>query len=113
MSSLFIQPSPTFRFFAHAHTPILVSTNLPGCRCPPNSFGIPPTHPLALCHYHHPSLINTKSIFHGNPCQNRHTSDFFFFFLSFFDLFFPLGLFPPPPLPPPTLPLLRPHLSPP
>src|SRR5258708_31688434 len=29
-----------------------------------------PTHLLALCHYHHSSPINSKSIFRSKPCQN-------------------------------------------
>src|SRR5258708_19610224 len=62
-------------------TPDLVSTTHPGCHCPPTSIGTPPTHLLALCHYHHSSPINSKSIFHSKPCQNRHTFENFRFFM--------------------------------
>src|SRR5258708_7231706 len=53
--------------------PILVFTIHPGCHWPPNSLGTPPIHPLALCHFPNPPPIDSKSIFRGKPCQNRHT----------------------------------------
>ncbi len=62
-------------------TPNLVSTTHLGCHCPPTSIGTPPTHLLALGHYHHSSPIDSKSIFCGKPCQNRHTFENFRFFV--------------------------------
>src|SRR5258708_37687176 len=62
-------------------TPDLVSTTHPGCHCPPTSIGTPPTHLLALCHYHHSSPIDSKLIFCSKPCQNRHAFENFRFFM--------------------------------
>src|SRR5258708_17018673 len=56
--------------FSHTCAPNQVSTTHLGSHCPPTSIGTPPTHLLALCHYHHSSPINSKSIFRSKPCQN-------------------------------------------
>src|SRR5258708_33095935 len=47
----------------------------------PSNFNWHITHLLALCHYHHSSPINSKLIFHGKPCQNRHAFEIFSFFV--------------------------------
>src|SRR5258708_18190789 len=51
--SLFIQNVINFSIFTRMCAPVLVSTTHLGCHCPPNSFGTPPTHLLALCHHPH------------------------------------------------------------
>src|SRR6266436_4232383 len=62
-------------------TPYLVSTTHLGCHCPPTSIGTPPTHLLALCHYHHSSPIDSKLIFRSKHCQNRHAFENFQLFM--------------------------------
>src|SRR5258708_7836116 len=90
-----------------ACAPVPVLHHHPGCHCPPNSTGTPPTHPLALCHYHYPSPIDSKSTFCSKPYQ---TGMFSKNFDVFFFNFSALGLHPPHPHHPPNLPGLWPHL---
>src|SRR5260221_6801379 len=73
-----------FRFFARTRAPVPVLHHHPGCHCPPNSTGTPPTHPLALCHYHHPSPIDSKSTFCSKPYQTGMFSKNFDVFFSIF-----------------------------
>src|SRR5258708_1069411 len=49
-------PCRLFDFFACACAAVLVLHHPPGLPLPSNSTGTPPTHLLALCHHHHPSL---------------------------------------------------------
>src|SRR5258708_17589932 len=72
-----------FRFFARARAPVPVLHHHPGCHCPPNSTGTPPTHPLALCHYHYPSPIDSKSTFCSKPYQTGMFSKNFNVFFQF------------------------------
>src|SRR5258708_17589934 len=65
--------------------PVPVLHHHPGCHCPPNSTGTPPTHPLALCHYHYPSPIDSKSTFCSKPYQTG-------MFSKNFDVFFSISL---------------------
>src|SRR5258707_13900738 len=72
-----------FRFFARTRAPVPVLHHHPGCHCPPNSTGTPPTHPLALCHYHYPSPIDSKSTFCSKPYQTGMFSKNFDVFFAF------------------------------
>src|SRR5258708_6121304 len=95
-----------FRFFVRACTPILVLHHHPGCHCPPNSTGTPPTHLLALCHPHQPP---PSQIFMVSPVKTGTLLKNFRKFSTFLT-FSALGLHPPHPHHLPTLPGLRPHL---
>src|SRR5258707_9943320 len=88
------------------HAPILVLHHHPGCHCPPNSTGTPPTHLLALCHPHQPP---PSQIFVVSPVKTGTLSKIFRNFSTFLT-FSALGLHPPHPHHPPTLPRLWPHL---
>src|SRR5258707_6024073 len=88
------------------HAPILVLHHHPGCHCPPNSTGTPPTHLLALCHPHQPP---PSQIFVVSPVKTGTLSKIFRNFSTFLT-FSALGLHPPHPHHPPTLHWLRPHL---
>src|SRR5258708_7159975 len=95
-----------FRFFVHMHAPILVLHHHPGCHCPPNSTGTPPTHLLALCHPHQPP---PSQIFMVSPVKTGTLSKIFRNFSTSLT-FSALGLHPPHPHHPPNLPGLWPHL---
>src|SRR5258708_13483901 len=95
-----------FRFFARAHAPVLVLHHHPGCHCPPNSTGTPPTHLLALCHPHQPP---PSQIFMVSPVKTGTLSKIFRNFSTSLT-FSALGLHPPHPHHPPNLPRLCPHL---
>src|SRR5258708_16413134 len=78
----------------------------PGCHCPTNSTGTPPTHLLALCHPHQPP---PSQIFVVSPVKTGTLLRIFRNFSTSLT-FSALGLHPPHPHHPPTLPGLRPHL---
>src|SRR5258708_552886 len=78
----------------------------PGCHCPTNSTGTPPTHLLALCHPHQPP---PSQIFVVSPVKTGTLLRIFRNFSTSLT-FSALGLHPPHPHHPPTLPRLWPHL---
>src|SRR6266436_7115142 len=92
-----------FDFRMHTHSGF---HHHPGCHCPPNSTGTPPTHLLALCHPHQPP---PSQIFMVSPVKTGTLSRIFRNFSTSLT-FSALGLHPPHPHHLPTLPRLRPHL---
>src|SRR5258708_37007178 len=60
-----------FRFFACAHAPVLVFTTHPGCQCPPNLTGTPPTHLLPSNHHHHTLPNQLSSAFPSQPLPKQ------------------------------------------
>src|SRR5258707_3089740 len=66
-----------FDFRAHTHSGF---HHHPGCHCPPNSTGTPPTHLLALCHPHQPP---PSQIFVVSPVKTRTPSQIFRKFSTF------------------------------
>src|SRR5260370_6314897 len=79
-------------------TPILVLHHHPGCHCPPNSTGTPPTHLLALCHPHQPP---PSQIFMVSPVKTGTLLKIFRNFSKFFDFFDFLSTGPAPTTPTP------------